>query len=246
MKLTVLGTAAPFPVPDGPCSGYLLESATTALWIEAGPGTLAELQRVRPLATLGGIWVSHRHVDHSADLLPAYYALRYGPGSPASLPLFAPDGLHERIADFVGPAASEAVHGAFPLTVMSGFGDAEVGDLRLSWAPVQHGVPAFALRVESGGRSLVFSGDCAPCGSLTELAEDADVFICEAGYSGPQSERAHHTPEQAGSTAAEAGAKRLLLTHVELSVPLAVAATRAAATFGGPVEGLRPGSTYSV
>ena len=64
MKLTILGTATPYPRPDNPCSGYLVQHGITSIWMDAGTGTLAELQRHIPLDRLDAIWISHAHADH--------------------------------------------------------------------------------------------------------------------------------------------------------------------------------------
>jgi ribonuclease BN (tRNA processing enzyme) len=103
-------------------------------------------------------------------------------------------------------------------------------------------MPAFAARLESDGRSLVYSGDTAPCPSLTDLAANSDVLLCEADS--PTESPEHHTPEQAGTTAA--GAARLIVTHVGRSLTPQQAAARAATRFAGPVEYAVPGATYTV
>ncbi|WKN47701.1 hypothetical protein [Nocardioides sp. Arc9.136] len=41
--LTVLGTATPHPLPDRACSGYLVTAGDTRVWVDAGPGSLANL-----------------------------------------------------------------------------------------------------------------------------------------------------------------------------------------------------------
>jgi ribonuclease Z len=68
------------------------------------------------------------------------------------------------------------------------------------------------------GRSLVFSGDTRPCASLTRLSRGADLVIHEATYlhelHNEAIARAHSTAVEAARTAAEAGAKRLALTHL--------------------------------
>jgi ribonuclease BN (tRNA processing enzyme) len=272
MLLTVLGTATPYPRPDEPCSGYLLQSGTdgsldaprtaarsitrTAVWIDAGTGTLAELQRHISLSELDAIWISHRHADHSADLLVAYYALRFAdpalhPATP--IPLIGPEGLLERLAAFLGPNAVDELPRVFDFRPMSGFGDARFGDLELSWGPVQHGVPAFGLTVDErqstgGTRRFAYSGDSAPCLSLEEIGEGADLLLVECGYATDPSADpsahpdaqstppAHHTPEDAGRTATAAHASRLVLTHLADGLTAADAASRAAAHFTGPVE----------
>jgi ribonuclease BN (tRNA processing enzyme) len=237
MLLTVLGTATPYPRPDEPCSGYLLRSGTagsaagapgtgdtadagagrTAVWIDAGTGTLAELQRHIAVGELDAIWVSHRHADHSADLLVAYYALRFADDAPRRedpLPLIGPEGLLERLAAFLGPQSVEELPRVFDFRPMNGFGDATFGPLELSWGPVQHGVPAFGLTVDERGpggtRRFAYSGDSAPCLSLDEIAENADLLLVECGYDvAPGDTPGHHTPEDAGRALLRANLGRL-------------------------------------
>ena len=78
--------------------------------------------------------------------------------------------------------------------------------------------PEQVMERERRGLSFVFSGDTAPCASLTDAARDADLLICEATYGeNDQAELArsygHMTFAQAGETAARAGARRLWLAH---------------------------------
>ena len=264
MLLTVLGTATPYPQPGNACSGYLVQSGgplsvakdapnRATVWVDAGTGTLAELQRHTRLADLDAIWISHRHADHTADLLVAYYALRFSELAPAGpVRLIGPEGLLDRLAAFLGPNAAALLPEVFDFTPMSGWGETEVGPLALAWGPVQHGVPAFGLTVAENGRRLAYSGDSAPCISLEELAEDADLLLIEAGYAeapaGSETAEApaHHTTEDAGRTASRARAARLVLTHIANEVTPAVAVSRASAHFDGPLEAAAPGSVYEI
>ena len=45
LKLTVLGCSGSYPGPGGAASGYLIEGDGTRIWLDAGSGTLANLQR---------------------------------------------------------------------------------------------------------------------------------------------------------------------------------------------------------
>jgi ribonuclease BN (tRNA processing enzyme) len=217
MKLTILGTATPYPRPDNPCSGYLVQQGGTSIWVDAGTGTFAELQRHINLAALDAIWISHAHADHTADLLTTYYALRFADVRlNRPMPLIGPPGLVDRMVGFLGHRSAAVIPEVFEVTQMRGWGGVEIGEVALSWGPVDHGIPAFGLRAEAGGRTLAYSGDSAYCEGLVELAEGADLFLCEAGASQHPSDGAVHcTPEDAARLAREAGAKRLLLTHID-------------------------------
>ena len=249
MLLTVLGTATPYPRPDEPCSGYLLQGEPTAddrrtsVWIDAGTGTFAELQRRITLDQLDAVVISHRHADHSADLLVAYYALRFSEHRPSGpIPLIAPEGMLDRLAAYLGPSSVDELPRVFDHRPMSGFGETSIGSLRLEWGPVQHGVPAFGLTVEEDGRRFAYSGDSAPCLSLEEIGEHATLFLVEAGYdTAPDGVPAHHTPEDAGRTAAAAGAARLVLTHRAETLTAEQARVRASAHFDGDIDVAVPG-----
>jgi len=50
--------------------------------------------------------------------------------------------------------------------------------------PAQHasGAPSYVLRVEYGGKVVVYSGDTEWAESLVEAARGADLFVCEAYF----------------------------------------------------------------
>jgi ribonuclease BN (tRNA processing enzyme) len=252
MRVTTLGSATHYPRPGNACSGYLVQSGEASIWVDAGAGTLAELQRHVQLEDVSAIWISHTHADHTSDLLTAYYAYRFGdvqPGAP--IPLFAPHGLRDRMVAFLGGSAEtglDLVFGFADLGAAPGGGSAQVGDLALSWRQVDHDVPCFALRIDGPDGSFAYSGDSAPCTALDELASGCDALLCEAGTDEqePGEHPVHHTPEEAGATATRAAVQRLIVTHTALGLSAEAAAARAQTRFDGPVEVARPGSVFVV
>ncbi|MEV5014187.1 MBL fold metallo-hydrolase [Streptomyces sp. NPDC053780] len=250
LQLTVLGSATPYPSEDNPCSGYLVSSGDTRIWVDAGSGTLGPLQRHVRLDELDAIWISHLHADHSADLLTAYYGALYADISLAApIPLYGPPGIADRLAGFLtNTPARSPIEAAFAVTELYDGHQAAVGSLRLTSRAVSHGIPAFAVRIESAGESLVYSGDTAPCPSLTELAEGCDVLLCEAdsAQAPVEGEQVHHTPEDTGDTAGSARVGRLIVTHVGRFLTPRQAVARASARFDGPVDHAAPGATFSI
>ncbi|MFJ9679576.1 MBL fold metallo-hydrolase [Streptomyces sp. NPDC101194] len=250
LRLTVLGSATPYASVDNPCSGYLVSSGDTRIWVDAGSGTLAQLQRHVRLDELDAIWISHLHADHSADLLTAYYAALFADIQLAApIPLFGPPGIAARLVHFLtNTSRSSPVESAFAIHELHDGHQARVGALTLTSRAVAHGIPAFAVRIEAGNRSLVYSGDTAPCANLTRLAEGCDVLLCEAESTRAptEGEQVHHTPEDTGDTADAARAGRLIVTHVGRFLTPQQAVARASARFDGPVDHAAPGATFSI
>ena len=75
-----------------------------------------------------------------------------------------------------------------------------------------------------GAATLAYSADTGPTDSLIRLAQDADLFVCEATLPDGADEgdqRGHLSAAEAISAFESSGAARLLLTHrpVELPAP---------------------------
>ncbi|WP_369245721.1 MBL fold metallo-hydrolase [Streptomyces sp. R41] len=249
LGLTVLGTASPHPQPGRPCSGYLLRGGGAEVWVDAGPGSFAELQRHTDPARLDAIWISHLHADHCADLLAAAYGLAYGGLTPsAPLPVYGPPELGRRLAGFFGRSDPGFLGAVFDFRTLHDGHEARLGELRLHARAVVHDTEAYGLRVECEGSVLAYSGDSGPCPALAELAVGADLFLCEADIDRHRgSERqVHLTPEDAGAVAERAGVGELLVTHVGPTLTPESATERAAAVFGGRTATAREGDSTAL
>ncbi len=83
--------------------------------------------------------------------------------------------------------------------------------------------PSDVLGPARPGVRIAYCTDTSPCPAAIELARDADVLIHEATYpSGDEKlahERGHSTAGDAARCALEAGAKKLVLTHLSQKYP---------------------------
>jgi len=73
------------------------------------------------------------------------------------------------------------------------------------------GAPAYALRVEYGGRLIAYSGDTEWTESLVDVARGADVFVCEPYFF---EVRYHLDYRTLRAERARLGCTRLVLTHM--------------------------------
>jgi ribonuclease BN (tRNA processing enzyme) len=95
---------------------------------------------------------------------------------------------------------------------------------------------------------LAYSGDTDACEGLLPLARGADLFLAEASFQEGRDEvrGVHLTGRRAGRAAADAGCRRLLLTHVPVWTDPEVVLAEARSAFPGPVELARPGAVHVI
>ncbi|WP_026876436.1 MBL fold metallo-hydrolase [Jiangella gansuensis] len=250
MRLTVLGCSGSVPGPESPASAYLVEADGARLVVDLGNGALSPLQRhvgLTGLAELEAVVLSHLHPDHCMDLCGLYVALRYGVSSPRRIPVYGPDGAGERMAAAYGKEPQPGLSGEFDFRAFPS-GIFRIGPFDVRAVAVPHPVPAYAIRVSHAGRTLVYSGDTAPSDALVELADRADLLLCEAAYDDGDDNPPgiHLTGRQAGEHAAAAGVRRLVVTHVPPWGDPQRAVASAGAVYDGPVELAAPGSWWEV
>jgi ribonuclease BN (tRNA processing enzyme) len=90
----------------------------------------------------------------------------------------------------------------------------EFPEFTLQSTPVAHTSSSLGFRITlPNGKGLVFSGDSDYSASLVELAQKADILICECSFPEEEKVTGHLTPSLAGRIAREAGVGRLYLTH---------------------------------
>ncbi len=246
MELTVLGSCGGWSSAGRACSGYLLRTVHTRLWVDAGSGTFAELLRHTGLDDLDAVWISHLHPDHVVDVTQAWQAITYG-GARAGrpLPVYGPPGWAARLDALLGQPGAGAA--AFEVHELHDGHTAVHGDVELATVAVPHGVPAFGLRAASrDGHLLAYSGDCGP--EVGGVADGAGLLLCEAylALPGARPSATVKTPEQAGRVASRAGAELLVLTHLHPDADPEYARRQAATTFRGPVAVAGSGQTYEV
>jgi ribonuclease BN (tRNA processing enzyme) len=243
VKLTVLGCAGTFPRTDSPCSSYLVEHDGFRLVLDLGSGAVGQLQRHLGLLDVDAVYLSHLHADHCLDLVAYSYARRFHPdGPPPPLPVYGPVGTADRICAAFDEPPPDHLADVYDFREVP-TGRRQIGPFTVTTARMNHPVECHGLRLEAGGRSLVYSGDTGESAALVELATDCDLLLCEASWRHDPAAPAgvHLSGRQAGEHADRAGAKRLLLTHLVAWVD-----PDAREGYGGWLELARCGQAYDV
>jgi ribonuclease BN (tRNA processing enzyme) len=236
LAITVLGCDGSYPGPGGAASGYLLTCEGCSVWLDAGSGTLANLQRHVRLEDLDGVVLSHAHLDHWTDLEHLAIACRYVIGR-RGVPVYAPAGLRELARpDDDGTLDWHLIGAQLPVNI---------GPFHLAFSPTDHPVPTLAMRIEAGGRVVGYSADTGPGWELSELGADLDLALCEATFlSDLEGSVQHLSARQAGRTSKKAGVRRLVITHMSPRIDKRAAKAEAESSFGAPVTVAAIGDRY--
>lgn len=253
IALTVVGCSGSYAGPDGAASSYLLEAedADGRIWrvlVDLGSGALGPLQRFADPLDVDAVFLSHLHPDHFFDISGFYVLRRYHPAGPQPrIPVWGPAGVAERCATAYGLPQVPGMTEEFDFREYDCGHAIEFGPFRVTASRVDHPVEAYGLRFESGGRSVVYSGDTGPCDGLIDLAQDADVLLAEASFRDCDDNpgHLHLTGSQAGLIAKQAGVGRLVLTHVPPWHEKLDRLHEAQGTFDGQIELAEPGATYT-
>ena len=248
MELIVLGASGTWPNAGTATSGYLVRHDGFNLWMDAGTGTLANLQKHIDIPDIDAIVISHEHPDHFVDLYPCFYAWHYGELGRAGLPVFVPTDFTQKLADVVSIDSQVVMRTAFAFTELAPGEGFEVGPFRVKTEPMAHlGLPALGFRLEADGEVLAYTGDTGPSHHVEDLARNADLFLSEATWQDRDDLMPFHlSSRQAAMHAREAGVGKLVLTHIWPALDHEVSTAQAVEEFSGPVNSAVEGATYGV
>jgi ribonuclease BN (tRNA processing enzyme) len=243
-RLVLLGTGGgPMPkvTRSAPAFAVVVDGVTYI--VDCGNGVARQMAKAAlGFRTLRAVFLTHHHSDHNADYGNLFLLLWTG-GLDAAVDAYGPPPLARMTQQFLELNAYDiatriADEGRPPLAPLIRAHDIDsAGEVyrdervRVTCALVKHPpvVPAFAFRFDAPDRSIVFSGDTAPCDSLVELARGADVLVHEVLYEPALDAicgklanatrlrqhllNSHTTEEQVGIVAREAKVKCLVLSH---------------------------------
>jgi ribonuclease Z len=261
LAVILLGTG--YPRPDANHAGPATAIVAGDKWflVDAGRGTTMRVAGTKlKYENLRGVFITHLHSDHTAGLPDIFITSWQFGRKTTPLPLYGPSGI-KKLSDAMLQFFAYDIHirrdviekhpaaGATIKThvvregVVYDDGDVRITAFAVDHAPVK---PAFGYRFDSGGRSIVVSGDTRPNANLIRFSKGADVLVQEA-YLPEHFDKvdkpavaarlkAYHTSaEQAGEIATAAGVKTLVLTHLIPAGAEKTFAERAAKTFRGKI-----------
>jgi len=243
IKVTLLGTSTPNPLPDRFGPSTLVEAGNERLLFDCGRGATIRLWQVRvPLGAVK-LFLTHLHSDHTVGIpdlwLTGFLPLPYG-SRQEPLRVWGPKGTAGMVANLRKAFEADIRNRratASSRTALSERQVAIVGEdfeegtvyenngVRVSAFKVEHAnMDAYGFRVDYKGRSLIISGDMVPNENFIRHARGADVVIHEVGVARPEllEKRPdlrhmlathHSSPEDAGRDFAQIKPKLAVYTH---------------------------------
>lgn len=207
MRLHLLGVSGPYPASSGATSGYLLEAGSLLLQFDFGSGILSRLTAVCPPENLDALFLSHWHFDHTSDLLPLIYRLE---AAGKTLSLFAPPDDGSAVRAVVAGA------GCFTLKDVRPGDEIRIGEALIRVGSARHPVPGVGFRVERDGVSFGYTGDTNTLPSLPDFYRDVDLLLADGLFPEERwdERKPHLSAALAARLASEAGARKLILTHL--------------------------------
>lgn len=219
IEITVLGSGTGVPYLPRNSSGYCININGEPLLFDMGAGIVRRLLEAKiDYKTVNHLFISHRHPDHTSDLIPLFFAMNYTPGLKRKDPfhLYGPAGFPDIVRKLMD---------IYPWMVPKHFNlemkemdETEISgkDWKIHSKPVVHGdVLAVSYRLEAEGKTIVYSGDSAYCDSLIENAKNADILIIECSFpSRLELKGVHMNTREVAEVARKAEAKKLILTHL--------------------------------
>jgi ribonuclease BN (tRNA processing enzyme) len=219
-RLTFLGSGDAFAGGGRFQACFHLESdSADPLLIDCGATSLIALKRaeVDP-ASIGHVVLSHLHGDHFAGLpwliLDGQFAKRTRP-----LAIGGPQGTEARLRQ-----AFEALYPGAPgaerpfetrITEYTERSREDFGPARITAYPVRHSPASMphGLRIEYAGHVIAYSGDTEWTDTLPEIADRADLFICECNFYDTKAP-GHLDYETLIAHRAELNCRRIVITHM--------------------------------
>ena len=247
MRIHILGTGTPTPSPDRFGSAFVTEIGDNKVMVDCGPAATHKLVKAGLWPTqITDLFFTHHHFDHNVDY-PCFLLCRWDQGGDEEmLRVYGPTLTTEITQGLIGPSgvfapdwkarvghpASQKVFvnrgGTLPRkppdVAAEDIGPGHVIDgdgWRITSAYADHAQPfldSLAYRLDSDEGSVVFTGDTAPCDTVTELAMGADVMFAMCWDDEDYMESNDETVGVSGARgaarmAARARVSRLVLVH---------------------------------
>jgi ribonuclease Z len=220
MEITVVGSGTVVPRLNRRQSCVVVEMSGETLVFDLGSGAMRGMLHagLDPFA-VDRIFFTHFHPDHTVDVVPLLFSIKYGAEEERTRPLCltGPEPFRS-FWDSLTDVWGEFMVGDYPTRVSELPHDCtsplDLPGCRLSWSPAQHRPESIAYRLETEDGGFAYTGDTEYSELVVELARGARTLLVECSFPDDSPVPGHLTPSSAARIASEAGVERVVLTHI--------------------------------
>ncbi len=216
MKLYVLGSGTCVPYDRRGSSGYAIKLQKTTILLDCGNGITWKLGKVGiDYLEVDYIFLSHFHPDHTSDLIPFLFATKHTQSKRKKpLHIFGAKGLMKFFSALKEAYREWIVPPELSICEIEE-GILEFDDYKLTAKKTVHTESSQAYRIDSEGKSLVYSGDTDYSESLIELARNTDALVIECSAPDEKSKiKGHLAPNEVAQIANQSMARKVIITHL--------------------------------
>jgi ribonuclease BN (tRNA processing enzyme) len=221
VTVTLMGTGDAFASFGRSQSGYLIDAPAGRILMEAGPGLLPALKGSGVSTdSFDLLLISHLHGDHFGGLPFLILDYMWETRRKKRLTIAGPPKLEERTwtlmrTMFPHFELDEIKH-KLKFVVLEAGHSVRLGKFKVSAIRSPHTKPdiSLSLRIDGGGKSIVFSGDSGWNDELVALSDGADLFLCECTYFESAHLKFHLNYPLLAANRDKFNVRRMVLTHL--------------------------------
>jgi len=232
MKITFLGTGSIIPNPhqsrQKSYSAILIEIDNDKILFDIGPGTLTKLQLLGINTQLypNYLFISHFHIDHCLDYIALVKSRNFNEitshvGKGKLIHVFGPPGLKKWNKDIFQQVQKWSyMSKELSFKKITNCKEVKSGlvikkkNWKVTCCPIDH-YGGIAFRVDSNGKSFVYSGDMGYDERICTLGKNADLVAIECSFPNKRSLKGKHLePGMIGKLAKLGNFKKIALVHM--------------------------------
>ena len=216
MEIQILGSGTCIPSDRRGSSGYLVTLGSNKILLDCGNGVTWKIEKSgENYLEIDHIFITHMHPDHNADLIPFLFATKYPVEKQRTkkLHVWGPEGFCsflEEIQNIYGNCLKP------DLTEINEMVENEYNfdEFNILTIKTGHTENSLAFRLESQGKSIVYSGDTDYFEAFIDFAKDCNVLLIECSLPDRLKRKGHLTPSEVIKISNKVNPDILVLTHM--------------------------------
>ncbi|MEW5692064.1 MAG: MBL fold metallo-hydrolase [Candidatus Hydrogenedentota bacterium] len=220
MEIIFLGTGTAIFTKKRGAPGIIIKNKNETLLFDPGTGTGQRLvlNNIDP-REISAIFITHFHIDHTADLIPLFFAFKTPGYKPYKryLNIYGPVGLRRLISELKKIYGDWIKADEYKRNFVELKKRCKVNteEFTIETFPVPHTTTSlgFKIRERKTGVVVSYSGDTGFSSGFAKFVNNSDILILECSLPDTMAIRTHLTPKDVCEFLKLADVNKVVLTH---------------------------------